>query len=117
MSAGKEYHDLILNLLEENSNEVKQLKKDINKELSDLRADVNKQCIEIKEEIHDLKSAKHLIKEHREWKKEVTDVWSPPQMKESKDEIYLQKNKWMVGYGVFVAVQVAWIIYTFFSKQ
>jgi len=117
MSTGREYHELILDLLEQNSAEIKKLKTDVNKEMSELRSDVNERCSEIKEELSELKHAKHVIKEHKEWKKDVTDVWSPPQMKESKDEIYVQKNKWAVGYGVFVAVQIIWIIYTFFSKR
>jgi hypothetical protein len=94
MSTGKEYNELILDLLKEQG-----------KDISD-----------IKEDIADLKAAKHVIKEHKEWKREVTDVWSAPQMKESKDEIYTQKAKWLMGYGVFVTVQVLWVIYTFYSK-
>ena len=117
MSSGKEYHELILDLLEQNSKEIKQLKKDVNTDLGSLKTDFQKECSEIKEDLSELKTARHVIKEHKEWKKDVTDVWSPPQMKESKDEIYVQKNKWAVGYGVFVAVQVIWIIYTFFSKK
>ena len=94
MSTSKEYNDLILDLLKEQG-----------KDISD-----------IKEDIAELKTAKHVIKEHKEWKREVTDVWSPPQMKESKDEVYSQKSKWSIGYGVFVTVQVLWVIYTFYSK-
>ena len=94
MSTGKEYNDLILDLLKEQG-----------KDISD-----------IKEDIAELKTARHVIKEHKEWKREVTDVWSPPQMKESKDEVYNQKGKWMIGYGVFLTVQVLWVIYTFYSK-
>jgi hypothetical protein len=94
MSTGKEYNDLILDLLKEQG-----------KDVSD-----------IKEDIAELKTARHVIKEHKEWKREVTDVWSPPQMKESKDEVYTQKGKWMIGYGVFLTVQVLWVIYTFYSK-
>ena len=94
MSTSKEYNDLILDLLKEQG-----------KDISD-----------IKEDIAELKAAKHVIKEHKEWKRDVTDVWSPPQMKESKNEIYTQKGKWSIGYGVFVTVQVLWVIYTFYSK-
>jgi ElaB/YqjD/DUF883 family membrane-anchored ribosome-binding protein len=117
MSTGNEYHELILNLLNENSEDIKQLKKDINRELSELKSELHDECSDVKQEISNLKAAKQIVIEQKKWKDKVNDVWSPPQMKESKDEIYIQKNKWAVGYGVFVAVQVIWIIYTFFSKK
>ncbi len=117
MSTGNEYHELILKLLNENSQNIKQLKKDINRELSDLKSELHNECSDVKEQISTLKAAKQIVLDQKIWKDKVNDVWSPPQMKESKDEIYIQKNKWAVGYGVFVAVQVIWIIYTFFSKQ
>lgn len=94
MSTSKEYNELILDLLKEQG-----------KDISD-----------IKEDVAELKTAKHVIKEHKDWKRDVNDVWSPTQMKEVKDEVYEQKNKWLIGYGVFIAVQIGWVIYTFFSK-
>ena len=56
MSTGKEYHELVLDLLEQNSSEIKDMKKDVNKELSDLKTDFTKQCSEIKEDIAELES-------------------------------------------------------------
>jgi hypothetical protein len=84
MSTGKEYNELILDLLKEQG-----------KDISD-----------IKEDIAELKTARHVIKEHKEWKREVTDVWSPPQMKEVKDEVYVQKSQWSKTIGILIGVEV-----------
>jgi hypothetical protein len=93
------------------------LKKDINKELSDFKKELHEECGEIKQELSSLKAAKQILIDQKKWRDKVTDVWSPPQMKESKDEIYSQKTKWSVGYGVFIAVQAAWVLYTYLSKK
>lgn len=51
------------------------------------------------------------------WKEDVTEVWSVTQMKEVKDEVYDQKTKWMVGYGVFIAAQIIWAIILGFKDK
>ena len=95
MSAtSKEYNELILDLLKEQG-----------KDISD-----------IKEDVAQLKTAKHILKDYKDWRCKVDECWSPTQMKEVKDEVYSQKIKWSVGYGIFIAAQVAWIVYTYFSK-
>lgn len=84
MSANKEYNELILDLL-----------KDQGKDIS-----------EIKDDVAELKAARHIIKEHKEWKRDVTDVWSPPQMKEAKNEVYIQKGSWIKLTTILIISQV-----------
>ena len=52
----------------------------------------------------------------KQWKKEVTETWSSTQMKEAKDEIYVQKAKWSIVYGVIIAVNVIWAVIFAFLK-
>jgi hypothetical protein len=84
MSTGKEYNELILDLLKEQG-----------KDVSD-----------IKEDVAELKSHRYLIREHKDWKREVTDVWSPPQMKEAKDEVYVQKGQWSKFMGITIGIEL-----------
>jgi hypothetical protein len=95
MSTGKEYNDLILDLLKEQAKDISEIKKDL----------------------AEIKTAKHIVRDYKDWKSKVDEVWSPTQMKEVKDEVYIQKNKWLIGYGIFIAVQIGWIVYTFYSKK
>ena len=46
----------------------------------------------------------------REWKKDVSDVWSASNMAEAQKQIYIQKGKWSTVYGVILAIQVAWLL-------
>ena len=51
MSTGKEYNELILDLLKEQGSDIS----------------------DIKEDLAELKNARHVIKEHKEWKKDEED--------------------------------------------
>ena len=94
MSTSKEYNDLILDLLKEQG-----------KDISD-----------IKEDIAELKMAKHVIKEHKEWKREVTDVWSPKNMDSAHKEIYIQKAQWSKTIGILIGVELVVGVIIFFLK-
>lgn len=82
-----------------------------------LRIDMDERFKEMNEKIGDLKSTADSVKEIKEWKKEVTETWSPTQMKEAKKELYEQKSKWTTVVGIGVAVQVIWIIVLFFKDK
>lgn len=108
-----EYQKLVLNKLEslendlealKNSNEVKYT--DVKEKISDLKGRFLEFTL-IKKELDELK----------DWKNKTQDVWSTSQMKESKDEIYRQKNKWYIVTGILAAIQVFWIVFTFFKKN
>jgi hypothetical protein len=44
--------------------------------------------------------------------KKVSDVWSPSQMKEAKDEIYKQKSRWVAAYNNFCSNN-RWVDYNY----
>ena len=106
MSDWIEYQKLVLSELEKNS-----------KSISDLKADMDDQFDEVKEEISKLKAAKQFVIEQKQWKDKVTDVWSPPQMKEAKDEIYIQKSQWGRVIGILIGVELVVGIIVFFFKK
>ena len=60
--------------------------------------------------LSDFKTTIKEVKEIKDWKKEVLDVWSPVNMKEAEKEVYIQKGKWSIVYGVIVAINVVWIV-------
>jgi len=65
---------------------------------------------EINNTLSDFKTTIKEVKEIKDWKKEVLDVWSPVNMKEAEKEVYIQKGKWSIVYGVIVAINVVWIV-------
>jgi len=97
-----EYAHTILNKLEELHADNKETKKAIDEiKLAIVKLEINK------EEVVSLK----------EWKNQVADVWSPSHMATAQKEIYAQKAKWAVGYGVFIAAQVIWALILFFKDK
>ena len=66
---------------------------------------------EINTTLSDFKTTIKEVKEIKDWKKEVLDVWSPVNMKEAEKEVYIQKGKWSIVYGVIVAINVVWIVF------
>ena len=44
------------------------------------------------------------------------EVWSPKNMAEAREEIYIQKSKWATVYGVILAIQVVWILILAYLK-
>jgi DNA repair exonuclease SbcCD ATPase subunit len=108
MNEINDFTKLILNELERNRTSVENLKSNLDKKFDDLQREIVKiQTAE--KDLHDLKM----------WYKEVTDTWSAKQMKEAKDEIYEQKNKWSKAIGLLIAIEIivgfiiSWILKKF----
>jgi len=101
-----EYGKLVLNEL-----------KRLNDGQDQLRTDMDQKFKEINDTLNQFKSTEKDVAELKEWKDKVTEVWSVTQMKEGKDEIYIQKNRWLVVIGVGIAVQILWIIFTAFKDK
>lgn len=51
------------------------------------------------------------------WKARIDDVASPSQLKEMKDELYRQKNRWTAAIAIFLFIQVAIGLYSNFKKD
>ena len=88
-----EYSHLVLNKLDELHNDYKDIKRSL---------DV------INERLTKLESSQKDTEELQQWQKNVTDAWSPTQMKEAKDELYKQKEKWTGAWFIFIGMQMAW---------
>jgi hypothetical protein len=82
-----------------------------------LREDMDKRFKEINETLSDFKTTEKEVQELKEFKDKVTEIWSPTQMKDAKQELYEQKSKWQLVVGIGIAVQVGWIILLFFKDK
>ncbi len=100
-----EYGRLVLNELER-----------LNDGQEKLREDFEKKLNEINERVSEFKSVEKDITEMKKWKENVTEVWSPSQMKQSKDEIYEQKNKWSKVVGIVLAIQIIFSLILAFKE-
>jgi len=81
--------------------------------LKDLHSDnseLSKKVDAIQISLTKLESSKEDTESLKKYVAAVNEVWSPTQMKEAKDEIYEQKGKWSIVYGVILAINVAWIV-------
>lgn len=71
-----------------------------------LREDMDDKFKEITDTLTGFKTTESEVKDLKAWKEKVTEVWSTTQMKQSKDEIYNQKNNWTKITGIVIGVQV-----------
>ena len=95
MSTGKEYNELILSMLREQASDIS----------------------DIKQDIAELRSTKHVVRDYKEWRGKVDDVWSPPQMLETKKEVYIQKGQWTKAMGILVGVEIVIGVILFFVTK
>lgn len=75
-------------------------------ELERLNENSEKMRSEMNEVLSTFKNTERLATENKIWVDKVNEVWSPLQMKEAKDEIYSQKNKWVATIAIVAFLQV-----------
>lgn len=85
------YGELFLKELERLNNNYEGLRKDFE---------------DVKKDIAQTKATEQSVKKIEDWKQRVDDVMSPTQMKEMKDEVYTQKNKWTATVAIITFVQI-----------
>lgn len=90
-----EYGRLVLNELQR-----------LNQGQDELKKDLDAKFLELNAQISEVKTIEKELEEIKEWRERVVEVWSVPQMKQSKDEIYTQKNRWQIVTGIVIAIQV-----------
>ncbi len=78
----------------------------LNEDHDEMKAEFENRFKEINGILSDLKNTERLAADHKVWIEKVNDVWSPVQMKEAKDEIYAQKNKWIAALAIIAFVQL-----------
>ena len=71
-----------------------------------LRRDIDLKLDGIKKDLAEVKTTEKEIEKLSKWQTDVNDVWSSVQMKEAKDEIYEQKNRWSKAVGVLAVLQL-----------
>lgn len=78
----------------------------LNENHEKMREDFLHRFNEINSTLSEFKSTEKVVLDHKIWIEKVNDVWSPVQMKEAKDEIYAQKNKWVATIAIITFIQV-----------
>jgi len=87
------------------------------KELHDCNKETRKSVEELKFSVEKLKASNEDLKILKEWKKDVSEVWSASNMDEAQKEIYIQKGKWSTVYGIIIAIQVIWVVIVAYLNQ
>ena len=71
-----------------------------------MREDLDIRFKEMNNILSDFKSTEKTVTDHKVWIEKVNDVWSPAQMKEAKDELYTQKNKWVATIAIMTFLEI-----------
>lgn len=101
-----EYGRLVLKELERLNEGQNRIREDMDNKFSSLNLEISK-----------YKKIDDEVKAIKEWQEKISEVWSPTQMSESKNEIYKQKNKWQKVIGFVIALQfLIYVAFNFFKK-
>jgi len=79
----------------------------LNDNYDKMRSDMDTRFSELNQKLTEFKNTEGKVGSHATWIEKVNDVWSPSQMKEAKDEIYKQKNRWAAAIAIITFVQIA----------
>jgi len=79
----------------------------LNENYDRMRTDMDTRFSELNQKLTEVKNVEGKVDTHAKWIEKVNDVWSPSQMKEAKDEIYRQKNRWVAAIAIITFVQIA----------
>ena len=90
-----EYSNLVLKELER-----------LNDNYDKMRTDMDTRFNELNQKLTEVKNVESKVFSHTTWIERVNDVWSPNQMKEAKDEIYKQKNRWVAAIAIVTFIQI-----------
>lgn len=82
-----------------------------------IREEMDSRFKEINTTLTGFKTTESEVKDLKAWKEKVTEVWSTTQMKQSKDEIYLQKNNWTKITGIVIGIQLVIGAIAFFISK
>jgi len=78
----------------------------LNENYERMRSDFDKRLNEMNLKLNDVKGIEKSVNQNSEWIQKVNDIWSPIQMKEAKDELYRQKNRWVAVIAIMSFIQV-----------
>jgi hypothetical protein len=78
----------------------------LNENYERMRSDFDSRLNEMNLKLNDVKGIEKSVNQNSEWIQKVNDIWSPIQMKEAKDELYRQKNRWVAVIAIMSFIQV-----------
>ena len=78
----------------------------LNENHEKMRTDFDSRLNEMNLKLNDVKGIEKSVNQNSEWIQKVNDIWSPTQMKEAKDELYKQKNRWVAVIAVMSFIQI-----------
>jgi len=78
----------------------------LNENHEKMHEDFDKRLNEMNLKLNEVKNIEKNLNTNIEWIQKVNDIWSPSQMKEAKDEIYKQKNRWVAVIAIVSFIQV-----------
>lgn len=78
----------------------------LNENHEKMRSDFDTRLNEMNLKLNDVKGIEKSVNQNSEWIQKVNDIWSPVQMKEAKDELYKQKNRWVAVIAIMSFIQV-----------
>lgn len=90
-----EYSKLVLKELDRLNTNYESLKENLDDKLEG-----------INEKLSLTKSNEKSIQEIKAWQEKINEIWSPTQMKEAKDEVYRQKNRWTATIAILIFIQI-----------
>jgi len=89
----------------------------LNENHEKMRPDFDTRLNEMSLKLNDIKGVEKTVNQNSDWIQRVNDIWSPLQMKEAKDEIYRQKNRWVAVIAIMSFIQIAvGVILTLWGK-
>lgn len=90
-----EYSKLVLKELDRMNNNYESLRENIEEKFKD-----------INDKLSDVKNTEKSVQDLKNWQEKVNEIWSTSQMKEAKDELYKQKNRWTATIAILLFIQI-----------
>ena len=78
----------------------------LNENYDKMRTDMDTRFGELNQKLTEVKNVEKSVSLNTAWIDKVSEVWSPSQMKEAKDEIYKQKNRWVAAIAIISFIQI-----------
>jgi ElaB/YqjD/DUF883 family membrane-anchored ribosome-binding protein len=90
-----EYSKLVLKELDRMNNNYESLRENLDQKFND-----------INNKLSDVKNTEKSVNDIKHWQDKINEIWSPTQMKEAKDELYKQKNRWTATIAILLFIQI-----------
>lgn len=78
----------------------------MNSNVENLRSDFDEKFKGVNDILRNIPTTEKTVADLKTWQEKVNEVWSPSQMKEAKDEIYKQKNRWTATIAILAFIQI-----------